>query len=340
MASIACPTISHSPAFTIVPTNECFNRCTYCNFRRDPKQAQWLTLTEVESILSSLDTKTVCEILILSGEVHPQSSRREQWFGLIYQICKLALALGFLPHTNAGPLSFDEMKQLKTVNLSMGLMLEQMTPRLLQTVHRNAPSKLPHLRLQQLHQAGVLGIPFTTGLLLGIGETSQDWVETLEAIALCHQKWGHIQEVILQPYQPGTQELKQGFALCPEQLLQAITLAKQHLPPEIALQVPPNLIANPADLKRCIDAGVTDLGGIVPIDHVNPDYGHHQSSQLSQVLAEWGYHLVQRLPVYGSQEQKVPKPLRSYLAPWKIKIQENESEPGHRNSPRRFPLTF
>ncbi len=175
--------VTYSPAYTLVPTYECFNRCTYCNFRVDPGQSPWLTLAVAQQQLEKLHSQGICEILVLSGEVHPRSPKRESWFGRIYDICQLALSMGFLPHTNAGPLSFAEMEKLKQVNVSMGLMLEQLTPKLLQTVHRQAPSKVPSLRLQQLEWAGELRIPFTTGLLLGIGETSADWWETLEAIA-------------------------------------------------------------------------------------------------------------------------------------------------------------
>ena len=135
--------ITYSPAYTLVPTYECFNRCTYCNFRVDPNQDNWLTLEKSQTILRELKHKSVCEILILSGEVHPHSSRRKAWFQHIYNLCKLALSMGFLPHTNAGILSFAEMETLKTVNASMGLMLEQITPKLLETVHNHSPSKLP-----------------------------------------------------------------------------------------------------------------------------------------------------------------------------------------------------
>ncbi|QXE23469.1 FO synthase subunit 1 [Richelia sinica FACHB-800] len=133
-----------------------------------------MTLTEAKRILQQLQQQNVCEILILSGEVHPRSPQRQAWLQRIYDLCVLALEMGFLPHTNAGPLSREEMQKLKTVNVSMGLMLEQLTPKLLNTVHRHAPSKLPEVRLQQLQWAGELQIPFTTGLLLGIGETEAD----------------------------------------------------------------------------------------------------------------------------------------------------------------------
>ena len=195
--------ITYSPAYTLVPTYECFNRCHYCNFRRDLGQKPWLSLDKAQQILEKRQLQGICEILILSGEVHPNSPQRSAWFQRIYDLCQLAIRLNFLPHTNVGPLSFEEMAQLKSVNASMGLMLEQLSPRLAKTVHREAPSKIPPLRLQQLNWAGELAIPFTTGLLLGIGETEADRDETLAAIANIHQTWGHIQEVILQPYSPG-----------------------------------------------------------------------------------------------------------------------------------------
>jgi FO synthase subunit 1 len=165
-----------------------------------------MNISDAESIFKSLESEKVCEILILSGEVHPHSPKRQAWFQRIYDLCELALSRGFLPHTNAGPLSFAEMEMLKGVNVSMGLMLEQLTPTLLNTVHRHAPSKLPQVRLQQLQWAGELQIPFTTGLLLGIGETVNDWWETLAAISELHQRYHHIQEVILQPHSPGLQQ--------------------------------------------------------------------------------------------------------------------------------------
>ncbi|MFK8186732.1 MAG: radical SAM protein, partial [Phormidesmis sp.] len=142
--------VTYSPAYTLVPTYECFNRCTYCNFRREPGQDEWMSLDKAKTVLMKLRSQDVIEILILSGEVHPQSKRRSAWFQRIYQMCELALSLGFLPHTNVGPLSETEMAELQQVNVSMGLMVEQVTPDLLTTVHAHAPSKVPETRLQQL----------------------------------------------------------------------------------------------------------------------------------------------------------------------------------------------
>ena len=314
--------VTYSPAYTLVPTYECFNRCHYCNFRTDPGKDDWLDLETARNILIPLKAAGICEILILSGEVHPRSPRRAAWLQHIADLCELALSLSFLPHTNVGPLSRAEMARLKPVNVSMGLMLEQVTPRLLETVHRHAPSKLPALRSQQLEQAGELGIPFTTGILLGIGETLDDCWYTLDAIAQSHQRWGHLQEVILQPYSPGTQESWQapGFDLA--QLPTIVARAREILPDAIALQIPPNLVSDATPesdnlLFACLAAGASDLGGIGPRDEVNPDYPHPASQQLAERLAVGGWQLQPRLPVYPQYDGWLPMSLQSAVTHWR-----------------------
>ncbi len=301
--------ITYSPAYTIVPTYECFNRCSYCNFRVDPGGDNWLTLDRARQILTDLQDKDICEILILSGEVHPQSSRRQDWLDRIYNLCLLALDLGFLPHTNVGPLSYLEMEKLARVNVSMGLMLEALDPALIQGVHRYAPSKLPALRLEQLAWAGKLKIPFTTGLLLGIGESVSDREISLQAISNLHDRWGHIQEVILQPYSPGSQENLRGLGFNITKLPAVIKLARQILPSDITIQIPPNLIPNPDLLLACLTAGARDLGGIVPKDEVNPDYHHLELPTLSALLNNAGWELRPRLPVYPQYQHYLATPL-------------------------------
>lgn len=311
-------TVTYSPAYTLVPTYECFNRCTYCNFRAEPLQSPWLTLPSAEKQLVLLQTQGVIEILILSGEVHPHSQRRKAWLQRIYDLCELALALGFLPHTNVGPLSFEEMAQLKKVNVSMGLMLEQLAPHLLQTVHRHAPSKVPARRLQQLEWAGKLKMPFTTGLLLGIGESEADWMETLEAIARIHSRYNHIQEVILQPHSPGNQQSWDGEVFDATKMPEVIAIARSILPSEIRLQIPPNLVAQPDILLACLEAGARDLGGIGPRDEVNPDYPHLQHQTLTEILAASGWQLVQRLPVYPQYDKWLPQTLQTAVKQWRL----------------------
>ncbi len=295
--SMQSRTITYSPAYTLVPTYECFNRCSYCNFRSDIGTSGWISLETAETTLRSLPPDTR-EILILSGEVHPDSPNRSAWLAHIVELCKLALSLGFLPHTNVGPLNHGEMAQLKQVNVSMGLMLEQFTPSLLKTVHRHAPSKEPHLRLHQLRQAGQLKIPFTTGILLGLGESKSDWIESLETIASVQSQYGHLQECILQPYSPGEDEVLKGSGFDLEQLPEVVTIARAILPDSITIQIPPNLIALPETLLACLDAGARDLGGLSPTDEVNPNYPHPTPAKLRQILEPAGWELQSRLPIY------------------------------------------
>lgn len=292
------PYITYSLAYTIIPTYECFNRCDYCNFRKDIGSSSKLTLPQTSKILARLSGKAISEILILSGEVPLNSPLRQEWFSRIKEICELALSVGFLPHSNVGILSWDEMKQFKEINVSMGLMLEQVTPKLLSTVHKNAPSKDPGLRLQQLEWAGELKIPFTTGLLLGIGETVAERQETLEAIAALQQRWGNIQEVILQPHSQGTQQSYEASSFNLAQLPEVVAIARKILPASITIQIPPNLVNQPKLLLECLDAGARDLGGIGPKDEVNPDYPHPTAESLRGILEPAGWNLIPRLPVY------------------------------------------
>ena len=306
-------TITYSPAYTLVPTYSCFNRCSYCNFRVELGQSPLISLEAAQAKLIPLRDQGIIEILILSGEVHPNSPDRPHWFQRIYDLCALALELGFLPHTNVGPLSYDELAQLKAVNVSMGLMLEQVTPALLNTAHRHAPSKRPEVRLQQLEWAGKLRIPFTTGLLLGIGETDADWQKTLAAIATSHKRWGHIQEVILQPHSPGSHQRWPGEGFNLERLPEVVAIARTSLPHDITIQVPPNLIHHPQVLLACLTAGARDLGGLGPTDEVNPDYPHPSPASLSAILASAGWTLEQRLPVYPRYQNGLSQYLRAQV---------------------------
>ncbi|MEL7084294.1 MAG: 7,8-didemethyl-8-hydroxy-5-deazariboflavin synthase subunit CofG [Cyanobacteria bacterium J06597_1] len=316
-SSFVSPSIvTYSAAYTLVPTYECFNRCSYCNFRAEPG-AGWISLSEAKKQLISLQDRGVCELLILSGEVHPNSDRRSAWIQHIYDLCQLSLELGFLPHTNAGPLSFAEMKLLQSVNASMGLMLEQVSERLLQTVHIHAPSKVPQIRIQQLEQAGKLRIPFTTGILVGIGETQAERIETLEAIARIHQQYGHIQEAIVQPYNRGTQQNWTGDSSDVQGIVETVTIAREILPEDIVIQVPPNLTKA---LIPCLQAGARDFGGLGPKDEVNPDYPHPQPIELGTYLKDAGYELSLRLPVYPHYDRWVAPTVQPILKQWRERI--------------------
>lgn len=309
--------VTYSPAFTLVPTYGCFNHCEYCNFREDPQRAEFLSLTQAREVLEGLqrrmDGVAVREILILSGEVHWRSPRRREWFQRIFDLGQLALGLGFFPHTNAGILQREEMAALGEVNFSLGLMVEQVTPRLLRTVHRRSPSKEPGLRLQQLRWAGELGIPYTTGILVGLGETPEDRLESLRAIAQIQERHGHIQEVIIQPHSLGSVQDWRLPSFELGELPELVALARGILPPEVVIQVPPNLIQRSQILWDCLDAGARDLGGIGPRDEVNPDYGHLDSGQLTTRLGEQGWQLVPRFPVYPRHYSWLPPSLQRKL---------------------------
>lgn len=302
--------ITYSPAYTIVPTYECFNRCSYCNFRVDLGQGTSLSLADALAQLQGIENKNIVEILVLSGEVDLLSAARKDWFMRILKICELSLSLGFLPHTNAGPLSWQEMNRLKRVNVSLGLMLEQMNPKFMQTVHRRSPSKKPELRLQQLELAGQLKIPFTTGLLLGIGETDLDIDTSLRAIAMVQKRWGHIQEVILQPHSLGSKQESDVPSFNLELLPKIIAQAKNILPDSISIQIPPNLVSDSNFLLECLAAGANDLGGIGPKDEVNSDYPHPTYESLAEILQSAGWSLKPRLPVYPQYYSWLPPGLK------------------------------
>lgn len=306
--------ITWSPSVTLVPTRACFNACGYCRFRRSPQRGELAG----EPLGDGLDDATARarlaarplarEVLLLSGELPPGSPGRPQWFARLRQLSALALAAGRLPHTNAGPLSLREMAALARLNPSLGLMLEGLGPAY-DALHCQSPSKALAVRLQQLEQAGRLGIPFTTGLLLGVGETQAERRDALELMARLQGRWGHIQEVILQPWRPdGSAAASLPTALV-EELLTTIAEARLILPPEVHLQLPPNLwpIERLAD---ALEAGIDDLGGIDTGDVINPAYPQPTPEQLRERLARQGWRLQPRLCVHGRWLDWLPLPLR------------------------------
>eukprot|EP00188_Purpureofilum_apyrenoidigerum_P002080 Plantae.Rhodophyta-Purpureofilum_apyrenoidigerum.ctg22405.p1 GENE.Plantae.Rhodophyta-Purpureofilum_apyrenoidigerum.ctg22405~~Plantae.Rhodophyta-Purpureofilum_apyrenoidigerum.ctg22405.p1 ORF type:complete len:327 (+),score=46.96 Plantae.Rhodophyta-Purpureofilum_apyrenoidigerum.ctg22405:150-1130(+) len=301
--------VTYSKSRTIVPTFECFNRCAYCTFRVDAP-AKYISESSLQRQLDCAVEEGTKELLVLSGEVHPRSRRRSSWFQTILHVCRSAMDRGLLPHTNAGPLLEEEMRKLRDVNASMGLMLEQLTDKLMDGVHKYAPSKIPELRMEQLRMAGRLQIPFTTGLLLGIGEDEEDWKRSLEAIRDVHLEYAHVQECIIQPFSPGEErpapkgaQKLQAFPL--EKLPSAVRLARSILPPSISVQVPPNLIKSGGELLlvECVEGGATDLGGISPKDEVNPKYDFPSIEFIKNALQKHKIDLRERLALYRRYDQ-------------------------------------
>jgi FO synthase subunit 1 len=207
-------------------------------------------------------------------------------------MCRKSIGYGVLPHTNAGILTWDEMERLRTVNASMGLMLET-TARI--PAHFNSKGKEPEIRLRMIEDAGKLKIPFTTGLLLGIGETMADREESLRALQDLHKRYGHIQEIIIQNFcpKPGT-PMAHHPVPGTDEICSVIRMARDILPKDIAIQIPPNLI----DASVLISCGVDDLGGVSPltIDYVNPEHPWPAIDELKKIVGD--AHLRERLCIY------------------------------------------
>lgn len=256
---------------------------------------------EVTRILM-LGRKTGCTEALLTFGERPEAESgftrllQSLGYGSIldycYDICLKSIMMGILPHTNAGILSPSEMNRLKDVNASMGLMLETTADI---PAHHNSPGKKPELRIEMIAEAGKQKIPFTTGLLLGIGETEADREESLHVIHDLHARYHHIQEVIIQNFCPkeGT-VMKHASPADVPCIIDTVTMAKEILQPDIALQIPPNL-ANVADI---IPYGIDDLGGISPvtIDYVNPEHPWPQIEELTSLLGDTV--LQERLCIY------------------------------------------
>ncbi len=294
-------------------TNLCRDRCGYCTFAKlpDDPAAKTYTLAEVAEITRD-GVRTGCtEALFCLGDKPEKAyASHRQWLaerGLattaayLEQACQVAFEGGLLPHTNAGILSAAEMERLRRWNASMGLMLETTSQRLRQRggAHYWAPDKDPAVRLRMHEEAGELRIPFTSGILLGIGEDAAERVDTLLAIRDVHAKYGHIQEVIVQPFhpKPGT-PMAETASLSDAEVAGWVALARLVLGPRMNVQAPPNLA--PEALALLARSGLNDWGGVSPltIDYINPEAPWPKLRALARATAASGQRLVERLPVY------------------------------------------
>jgi len=304
--------VTYSPKVFLPITNLCLDRCSYCTFRKDPDSPEaWTMLPEEIRDWSRRGRARGCiEALMCLGDKPERAYKayrqtlavlgHASTIDYVAQCCQLALAEGLLPHTNAGVMTHDELEQLRPVNVSMGLMLESVSARLRERggAHQQAPDKDPAVRLAMLRDAGRLRIPFTTGILLGIGETLAERVESLRAIADLQTEFGHIQEIIVQNFRakPAT---RMAAAPEPESADVARTLAVARLMlPDMNIQAPPNL--SPHDHRLFLAAGINDWGGISPLtlDYVNPEAPWPQVQALAATCAAAGFTLTPRLPVY------------------------------------------
>lgn len=294
-------------------TNLCRDRCTYCTFAKPPDspEAKSFELDEVAEMVRGGVATGCIEALLCLGD-KPEVAYRSHRLWLedrgwrttadhILAACERVVADGMLPHTNAGILSQQDMARLRPWNASMGLMLETTSERLRGKgmPHFHAPDKAPEVRLRMHREAGELAIPFTTGMLLGIGENDAERLDTLYAIRALDDAHHHIQEVIVQPFhpKPGT-GMRAASPLRDEQVEAWIALARLVLGPAMNLQAPPNLAAGL--LERLARSGLNDWGGVSPVtlDFINPEAPWPTLAELGRRTEATGQTLRERLPVY------------------------------------------
>jgi FO synthase len=301
--------VTYSPKVFIPLTQLCRDACGYCTFAQAPRHvtAPYLDLDEVLRIARQGAEAGCHEALFTLGEKPElRYDQARTWLDehgypttvdYLVDVCRVVLEeTGLLPHANAGALDDRELAQLREVSASQGMMLETLDATL--PAHRGAPDKTPERRLATLDAAGRLSIPFTTGILVGIGESPVARVEALQAIAVSAAEHGHVQEVIVQNFLPKHDTAMRNWPPCPRaDLLQAIALARLVLPASVHVQAPPNLVDDAGDL---LDAGIDDFGGVSPVtlDHVNPERPWPRVDALRAVAESRGMALVPRLTIY------------------------------------------
>ncbi|MDS0477249.1 7,8-didemethyl-8-hydroxy-5-deazariboflavin synthase subunit CofG [Natrinema sp. 1APR25-10V2] len=316
-------------------TTACRYTCTYCTFFDPPGEASVLSMDEIRAILRQGVEAGCTEALFTFGDkpddrytgIHRQL---EEWgYGSIHEYlhraCEVALEEGILPHSNPGDLTYEEMEYLSSVNASMGVMLETTAT---VDAHAGKRRKTPEQRLRTIRAAGELAVPFTTGILVGLGESWRDRAESILAIKALHERYGHIQEVIVQNVVPNERSEFESPSV--ETMRRVTAMARYGLPDTIELQVPPNLF--PVD--ELLDCGIGDFGGVSPItaDHINPDYAWPELQRLEELADGAEKDVVERLPVYErylDEETAIDGPQRPDR-PWVAEsVQETISSNDH-----------
>ena len=313
-------TITYSRKVFIPLTNLCRDQCGYCTFARkaDDPRAHTMSPDEVLAVAEAGRRAGCKEALFSLGERpeqrYPayrrwlQDSGYASTIDYLADMCRLVLErTGLLPHANPGTLTREEMAKLRPVNASMGMMLESVSERLLQPgmAHHACPDKAPAARLATLEAAGELHVPFTTGILIGIGETLEERVDSLLAIREIHKRYGHIQEVIIQNFRA---KADTRFAQWPEpdamDLVRTAAVARLIFGPEVNVQIPPNL--TPGEYGMLLGAGINDWGGISPVtlDFINPEKAWPQVRSLREFTEAAGFRLRERLAIYPEYVRK------------------------------------
>jgi 7,8-didemethyl-8-hydroxy-5-deazariboflavin synthase CofG subunit len=306
--------VGYSKKVFIPLTHLCRDYCGYCTFRSDPSATEALYMTPEQVLdVAEAGRRAGCKEALFSLGDQPESIfpearefLRRQGFERTLQYLQAMSVLvleetGLLPHANPGLMGAEDLRQLKESNVSMGMMLESTSYRLLRSggAHWKAPDKVPSLRLRTLEEAGRQKIAFTTGILIGIGETWAERVDSLCAIEGLHQKYGHIQEIIVQPFRP---KADTRMAATPEATLddlkRTLAVARLIFGGEMNIQSPPNLLSR--DYPELLETGMNDWGGISPVtkDFINPEAAWPQIPALAQRTADAGFVLRERLAIY------------------------------------------
>src|SRR5438445_1058714 len=325
--------VTFSKKVFIPLTTLCRDYCSYCTFRKDPGQpgAHFMTPEEVLALAERGRHAGCKEALFSLGDqpekIFPEAREflRAQGYSrtLDYLAAMSELVLektGLLPHANPGLMDQAALKRLKDSNASVGLMLENVSPRLMRDglAHAKAPDKVPALRLRTIEEAGRLSIAFTTGILIGIGETPEERVDSLFAIRALHEKYGHIQEVIVQNFR-AKPEIPMAAHPDPslDDMLRTIAIARLILGPHMNIQAPPNL--SYGDFPLLLEAGINDWGGISPVtkDFINPEASWPQIARLQAETESRGFTLRERLAIYPefvSREGFLSPRVRNHIA--------------------------
>ena len=306
----AAPELTFSRNVFLPLTTACRYTCTYCTYYDVPGEATLLSPDEVRERLRVGADAGCTEALFTFGDepderytaIHDQLAEwgYDDILGYLRDCCEMALEEGLLPHSNPGDLTEADFERLAPVNASMGVMLETTAD---VRAHSGTRRKTPGQRLNTIRAAGEVGVPFTTGLLVGIGESWRDRAESLLAIRDLHGRYDHVQEVIVQNVVPNERSDFEQPSV--DTMRRVVAMARAALPAEVSVQVPPNL----SPTRDLVDCGVDDLGGVSPVtdDYINPDYAWPALRELEEIAAEAGVPLYERLPVY---DRYLPESLR------------------------------
>jgi 7,8-didemethyl-8-hydroxy-5-deazariboflavin synthase CofG subunit len=292
--------------------NLCRDTCSYCTYKAEPNESKlsMMSKNDVMMLLTLAKKHNCVEALFVTGESPEQKYQEAKtWLKTngfsstseyLIHVSELALSKGLFPHTNAGNLTKDEMRELQKTNPSMGLMLENVSERLTEKgmPHYLAASKKPKSRLQVLQNAGEIGLPMTTGLLVGIGETPFEIIESIFAIKNLHDKFSNIQEVILQNFQPKPDTMMSSFPSAEENYFKIVVALTRVILPNMNIQIPPNL--SPKSYQSFLSVGINDWGGVSPLtpDYVNPEFSWPEIKQIEKDSKNAGFQLKCRFPVY------------------------------------------